>query len=159
MKNLILVGVLTLMAFCAKAQDEATFSDEELGVYASVMVWAELEKVKMGDSVEVWVKSNDMLSASMYNDLSKADKAGNIESVSASADELAVYNQIKTDIEAQKESFKEVYIGKIKEEIGAGLYNSLKKALRSDEELKTRYEVIYNDLLTASNTEAEVPNP
>lgn len=156
--NVKLLGIITLLfsSFILSAQDEEQeFTDEELSKYATVMVWAELEKGRMADSVEYWVKNNDTLSAATYNELSKASKAGDISSVDATEDEVAVFMKIQENIEGQKEEFKEVYIGRIKDDIGAGLYNKLNKALKSDEELNDRYMVIYETMLAAKKPAEE----
>lgn len=143
MKKLIIGLFFSASLIAAYGQEKGSFTDEELTKYATVMVWAESEKVRMADSVEVWVKSNDKLSAAAYNTLSRASKKGNIENAEATAEEKAEFELIKKNIEVQKESFKEVYVGKIKEDIGAGLYNKLKKSLKSNPEVKARYEAIY----------------
>ncbi|MDH5609406.1 MAG: hypothetical protein OEY56_08000 [Cyclobacteriaceae bacterium] len=143
------------------AQESETFTDEEITTYASVMKWAEDEKVRMGDSVEVWVKSNENLSGAMYNDLSKAAKSGDLSSAGASEAEIAIYNEIQQKIEDEKNTFKEVYVAKIKDEIGAGLYNRLNKALKTDGELKARYEAILTGLegTQDSGDAADAENP
>lgn len=147
MKKLIFGLWLTLSVVSLKAQDEATFTDEDLTKYATVMVWADQEKSKMADSVEFWVKSNDKITGTSYNVLSKAKKKGALEEAEATEEEKTEFNIIQENIEGQKAAFKEVYVGKIKSDIGAGLYNRLKKSLKSDEEVKGRYEIIYQELL------------
>ena len=54
-----------------------------------------------------------------------------------------------------KADFKEVFVGKIKEEITVSLYNDLSKALKKDEELKTRYQTIFDELLAAATAPVE----
>ena len=49
-------------------------------------------------------------------------------------------------------SFTDVYKGKIKDEIGAGLYNSLRKDLKKDADLKVRYMAIFERLKTKATT-------
>jgi hypothetical protein len=163
MKKQLLIGTFLMAGIItAMAQDEPSFTDEDLTKYASVMVWAEQEKNTMSDSVNIWVKSNEKLSTSTYNELSRASKDAGTDDVEATEEEKAVFNQIQQNIETQKESFKETYVGKIKNDIGAGLYNNLRKKLRTDKELTTRYDSIYQSLLTATegtdendNTEVE----
>lgn len=156
MKLKLSVWVLfTLISAGLFAQDEEGFSDEDLKKYAGVMVWAEMETQKMADSVEVWVKNNENLSASAYNKLSKASKSGTIDEVEATEDELADFQGIQAKIENQKKEFKAVYVDKIKEDIGAGLYNRLKKALKSDEEVKSRYDAVYSQLKNEMMGQAE----
>lgn len=135
-----MVGIFTV-----KAQEE-TFTDEDLTKYATVMVWAEEEKANLGsvvsDSVSIWIEDTP-LETGKYIELSNADKNDELASVEASEEELAVYNDVQQRIEDKKANFKEVYVSKIKDEIGAGLYNNLRKALKTDEELKLRYDEVY----------------
>lgn len=145
--KLVVWALISMISLGVYAQDEEGFTDEELKKYASVMVWAEMEKSRMADSVEYWVKNNDDLSASVYNKLSKASKAGNIADAEATEQEIAVFQGIQAKIENQKKEFKTVYVDKIKADIGAGLYNKLNKALKSDEEVKSRYDEVFNTMM------------
>lgn len=143
------ISVLALLLTVVFVNAQDTFTDEELTTYATVMKWAEDEKDALSsvvrDSVGVWIEGTE-LDAAMYNDLSKAQKDGSIESVEASEGQLAVFNEIQDRIEQKKTAFKETYTSKIKDEIGASLYNSLRKALKTDAELKARYKEIYANL-------------
>lgn len=147
---LLLVGVISV-----KAQDDESFTDEDLTKYATVMVWAETEteslKNIVRDSVEIWLEETPLENAK-YNELSKADDPSSVESTE---EELEAFNAIQQRIDAKKSTFKEVYVTKIKEDIGAGLYNRLKKALKSDEEVKSRYEAIFADLKEVSSESSE----
>ncbi len=149
-----LVGSLVLV-FSASAQEETTFSDDDLKKYAAVMVWAEQAQDELGnvvrDSVGIWLDESGVLDASGYNELSKASKSGSLDGTEASEEEVAVFEAIQARIEEKKDIFKETYTTKIKEDIGAGLYNDLRKALKSDDEVKDRYTVI----LEALKVEAE----
>ena len=83
MKRLIGLAILLLtIAGNVKAQDENTFTDEELTKYATVMKWAEAERAALSsvvkDSVSLWLDGS-ALPASQYNTLSKAKKTGTLE--------------------------------------------------------------------------------
>ncbi len=52
-------------------------------------------------------------------------------------------------------SFKTTYKSKIKEEIGNGLYNKIKKAIKSDADVKTKYQVIYDGILEEQSAKKE----
>jgi hypothetical protein len=156
MKRLNLIVLLGLMLpFGVWAQDEAesTFTDEELTSYATVMKWAEDQKAILSsvvtDSIKVWMEGSE-LTAGLYNELSKALKSGTIEAVEASENAKATFQEISMKIDDKKAVFKETYTTKIKEDIGAGLYNKLKKALKSDADLKTRYDAILAALGSSS---------
>ena len=157
MKKALLMVLMLAGIFAVKAQEEKAYTDEELETYATVMVWAEVEtenlKNIVRDSVELWLEGEE-LTNTKYNELSKADKAGTLAEAEATEEELATYQEIQDRIEAKKETFKEEYIAKIKEDIGAGLYNSLKKDLKADEELATRYDEIYARLSEEATSES-----
>lgn len=99
-------ALLMFLGLGVFAQDEEGFTDEDLTKYATVMVWADLETQRMGDSVEYWVKNNEKLSASAYNELSKASKAGDISTAEATEEEVAVFSEIQQKIEDQKAGYK-----------------------------------------------------
>lgn len=156
MKNLFLSTVLTLGSFFAFAQE--SFTDDELATYATVMLWAETEKAALSstvsDSVAIWLEDSE-LSNSKYNELSKAEKKGELESVEVTEVELAEYQRVKDRIDSKTSNFKETYVSKIKDDIGAGLYNRLKKALKSNEDVKIKYKAVYENLETGEEMEIE----
>jgi len=146
LNTLMLSSAMLILLSNAQAQEKETFTDEELTKYATVMIWAENEKQQMGDSLESWVKNNEKLSGTAYNELSRAVKAGDINSAEVTEEEKSEFLLIQEKIEQDKNEFKEVYTTKIKEEIGVSLYNRLNKALKSDAEIKAKYEGIYKEL-------------
>ncbi|RED94372.1 hypothetical protein [Marinoscillum furvescens] len=158
---MLVSGVLSL-----RAQDETTFTDEELQTYASVMVWAEQEKAALSsivsDSVAIWLEESPLDNAK-YNELSKADKKDDLASVEATPEQVEAYKEVKARIAEKTANFKETYVGKIKGDIGAGLYNKLKAALKKDEEVKERYQAIYEELkaeaAAENDEEAEEESP
>ncbi len=147
MKKLVFSICVLFVGTSVFAQD---FSEEDLTKYATVMKWAEDQKADLSttvkDSVKIWLDESGVLTASLYNELSKASKSGTVEEVEASEEEVSVFTEIQGRIDEKKAVFKETYTTKIKEDIGAGLYNNLRKALKSDEELKARYDEVYNGL-------------
>ena len=148
---LLLVGMLNV-----KAQEEQSFSDEDLTKYATVMAWAEGETLMLQnlvkDSITTWLDNSKSLDISTYNELSKAS---DLSAVDADPAAVEAFKSIQQRIEDKKANFKEVYVGKIKSDIGVGLYNNLKKALKSDEEVKSRYEAIYEEIITVEPSEAD----
>ena len=147
MKKLVLITLLSGLTMTLKAQEARTYSDEELTKYASVMVWAEEEKERMTGVYNNWINNNDDLNAPRFLDIKKAkgDSVKLLE-IEATELELSAYSKILTDYDSMTTAFKAVYVGKIKEDIGAGLYNTLKKDLKSDDEVKGRYEAIVSAL-------------
>jgi hypothetical protein len=146
-----MIGVLLFGGLCANAQESIEFSDEELTKYAVVMKWAENETAVLSQKVADLVNNNELLSASAYNTLSRAQKAGeDLRSTEIEEGEIIEFENVASTTETLKEEFSVIYKEKILSEIGASLYNSLKKALRSDEEVKSRYEAIFTSLADES---------
>lgn len=157
MKKAVTMMLFLLAGVVGWAQED-TFTDEELTTYASVMVWAENEKAALSsvvsDSVAIWLENTDLTNA-QYNELSKADKKGELESVEATEAQVAVYTAIRNRIDDKAAKFKERYVSRIKDDIGAGLYNKVKTALKKDEAVKARYNEIYAQLQTESSEQEE----
>jgi len=142
--NVLVVGILAMMAFqnSVFAQDTEV-SDEDLAKYAIVMKWAADEKKSMGTTYNGWIKEKkEMIKSAKFNELRNADKANTLAEAEATEEELAAFNEIQVKYKEMTTSFKEIYTGKIKEDIGAGLYNRLKKSLKTDTDMKVRYEAI-----------------
>lgn len=147
MKKVLLLMCLVAGINMVSAQEETSFSDEELTKYATVMVWAEMEKERMTETYNNWINNDEILEAPRFKKINDAggDSSKMVE-LEVTADEKKAYEQIMMSYDSMTSSFKEVYIGKIKGDIGAGLYNALKKELKSSEETKARYQEIYEGL-------------
>ena len=158
MKNVLLMVLMVGGIFTAQAQEEEPYTEEELTKYATVMVWAEQETENLRnlvrDSVELWL-SEEVLSNAKYNDLSAAQRKGTISEVEATAEELAVFEEIQKRIEDKKTAFTEKYKARILDEIGGRLYNRLNKDLKSDTEVQERYEQIYSRMMEEVDTPEE----
>ena len=152
MKKLSLIALFLLSMVVVKAQDE--YTDEELTKYATVMVWAEDEKVVMTDTYNDWINNNEVLDAKVFLDIknTKGDSV-KIADLGVSTEELVAFEMIQAKYDSMTASFKEVYIGKIKNDIGAGLYNKLKKSLKADDDVKGRYDAIYEGLKSEESIE------
>lgn len=153
--------VLMMLCFAAglgvaNAQDEATFSEEDLTKYATVMAWAEMEKGRMTEVYNGWINNDETLEATRFVEI-KSTKGDSLklQEIAVTADEMVAYEKIQVNYDSMTASFKEVYIGKIKEDIGAGLYNSLKKALKADADVKARYKVVYDAIVEESKASSD----
>lgn len=145
--------LMTLGVIASIAQD--TFSDEELNKYATVLKWVDQGKTEIVEFIKTSVKENEILASSKYNSLSKADKAGDVSTVEATLEELEAYNTIKGGIDTMKSELSANSKEKILSIIGANLYNRLKKSLKTDTELKARYQAIYDGLNSDEMEEVE----
>ncbi|MEO9485192.1 MAG: hypothetical protein ABJG47_17165 [Ekhidna sp.] len=130
------------------AQEETTLSDEELTSYATVMVWGKLEKSNMTGIYNGWISESDELAAKRFSEIKKAKgDSVKLEMLEVNDTELTAFNTIQMKYDSMIDSFRTTYKGKIKEEIGNGLYNKIRKALKTDAELKSKYQAIYDGIL------------
>ncbi|MEM7549832.1 MAG: hypothetical protein AAF363_09160 [Bacteroidota bacterium] len=145
----LLSGIL-MFSFLSQAQEEDPISDEELKKYALVMDFADVEKKKLQDSYNELIQSHELMDGGKrFVEIkeAKGDEA-KMEELAITEEELAAYEEIEAKNEENIATFKEAYTAKIKDKevLGAGIYNSVRKALKSDEELKTRYEAIITEI-------------
>ncbi|MEQ9008965.1 MAG: hypothetical protein RLP12_13840, partial [Ekhidna sp.] len=66
MKKVLLLICLVAGINMVNAQDETSFSDEELTKYATVMVWAEVEKERMTEVYNGWINNDEVLEAARF---------------------------------------------------------------------------------------------
>ena len=129
-----------------QAQDEAPLTDEELKKYALVMDFADQEKAKLKDSYNAMIQDQELMAGGKrFKELKAAggDEA-KLSEISATPEEIEVFNTIEAANNENIAAFKEAYTAKIKdkEQLGAGLYNRITKALKADADLKARYTAI-----------------
>ncbi|MBV6646902.1 MAG: hypothetical protein KI790_15705 [Cyclobacteriaceae bacterium] len=150
MATVVVIGFTGTSAF---AQD--TFTDEDLKTYAVVMKWAEGQKKEMGAAYNGWIKESEQIGAKKFSEMRKAHKKGELDAVEATEEEKQAFADIQAKNDEQKGKFKETFTAKIKDEIGVGLYNKLKKALKTDTDLKARYDGVMASLDEDSESEAD----
>lgn len=161
LKNSLLVFGLLIacLVVCPKTMAQDTeVTNEELTQYAQVTAKIDSLKGDMKAKISEAVKSNELMEGGkLYNQLNKAkgDEA-KLAEIGASEEQLAAYAQIQEDITAFKAEFKTQYTAVVKDEIGAGTYNKVKKALKADAAVKSQYDEIVASLTTESEeTEGE----
>lgn len=121
---------------------------DELKLYATVSAKIDSLKASMKGKISDAVKNNELMEGGkLYNQLNKANgDEAKIAEIDASEEQLAAYAKIQEDIETYKAEFKDQYTNVVKDEIGAGTYNKVKKALKANEEVKAQYAEIVASL-------------
>ncbi|MEO9869173.1 hypothetical protein [Ekhidna sp.] len=148
MKKVLLMVCLIASTMIVKAQEEVSFNDEELTKYATVMVWAELEKGKMTGIYNEWINNDETLVASRFVEIKKTKGDSlKLQEIAVTNDEVVAFEMIQANYDSMINSFTDVYKAELKEKVSYGLYNKLRKALKADADLKTRYQTIYDGLL------------
>lgn len=159
LKNSLLVFglVVACLVVCPKtmAQD-AGVTTEELTQYAMVSAKIDSLKAGMKSKISEAVKSNELMDGGkLYNKLNKAkgDEA-KLAEIGATEEQLAAYATIQEDITAYKAEFKTQYTAVVKDEIGAGTFNKVKKALKADAAVKAQYDEIVASMSSETEEEA-----
>lgn len=127
------------------AQEEE-ITDEELAIYATGMYKVDSVKNAVSAQYVEMIKGEEVLKG-RFNDLNKANgDETKLAEIEATPEEIAAYDKIQETYEVLKSDLKAMSIEIIKEDIGASIYNKVKKALKTDTELKTKYEAIVDSL-------------
>lgn len=153
-KGFFLVLALSLFGTFAKAQE--TISDEDLKKYVVAMDSIESMKEGLVETISEMVKGNEEVSAARYNDLYKIiDDSTKLAEAKATEVEIAFVKKVLATKDEETAKINEAFQSLAKDYIGAKTYNSIKKALRTDAELKQRYETMEAELKKKDGGEGE----
>jgi hypothetical protein len=151
MKVLHFLAALFLVAgaFSAQAQEaESTaVSDEELHRYAVMMDSIDEMRVTLLNEISEMVKNSDKITVARYNELSKiADDQEKLTAANATEDELAALKEIQTKKDEGTARINDAFKNLAKEYVGATAYNKIRKALKDDSAVKSKYESLLEEL-------------
>ena len=142
----MIVGAMVFCTLSIHAQDEEPITDEELTKYAVVMDFADQEKERLKTDYNSMIQDEELMTGGKrFKELKTAGgDETKLAEIEATPEEIEVFNKIEAANNENIAAFKEAYTTKIKdkEQLGAGLYNKITKALKTDEELKTRYVAV-----------------
>jgi uncharacterized protein YukE len=135
------------MAASAYAQDAAAVTDEELKKYAVAMDSINELQAELNGTIKQMVTTNTGVSAARYNELFKIiNDEGKLLDANATADEINFVKQVIAKREEGTAKIKQTYQSLAKDYVGATAFNKVKKALSSDEALKTKYQGLMDEL-------------
>lgn len=151
----LVVGLLAI-DFRAIAQD-TEITDEDLQNYAVVMQKVDEMKVDLKAKTSELVKGNELMDGGRrFNAIKGAgEDEAKLTELEVTEEELAAFNEINESIAGMKAEFKTNYTAVIKDNLGVGTFNKVKKALKADADLKTKYESIVASLDQTEDTESE----
>jgi len=142
----VVVAILIVNSPAVAQEDEIT--DDELMLYATVMNKIDSMKEDMKVKYNDLIKSEELMDEGRrFNELksAKGDEA-KLAEISATEEEIVVFDKIQEAYDTMVADFKEVYPTLIKDELGAAVYNKVKKGLKADPDLKMKYEEIVDSL-------------
>ena len=146
MKRILAIGILSLVFFGAVAQDEIT--DTDLYNYALMDLSKEAIVGQISPMVNDLIAAQEGMTGQRYQELSKAK--GDFASVEAQEWEIKFYELVQGKIDKKKGAAGDVVKVMASQLIGASTYKSIKSGLKSDADLKARYDAIKSAMKSAS---------
>jgi hypothetical protein len=133
--------------FSVSGQDSDAVTDEELKNYAVLMDSIEDMRQSLLSDMSESIKNNDQISAARYNELSKIiDDSVKLQSASATEAEIAAIKKVVANRDEGAAQIQETFKALVKDLLGASSYNKVKNALKSDAELKSKYETLLAEI-------------
>ncbi len=144
------------------AQETAEISDEELTRYAEAMDSLDRLQGIVSQTIKDMVSTTEDIAPSRYNNLYKISK-DSVKLAEAEATEIEVMFLQKVDAykDSMTASIKSTFSSLAKDYVGDGgrVYNKIRKALKSDAEVKARYEAILEQLKNSSEEDNSTGEP
>ena len=138
-------GLILLVTFFVSttntlfAQDE--ISDEDLKKYAVTMDSIDNMKSALLENIAEMVKSNEDMTNERYNELSKIiDDEAKLAEAEATPEEIEFIKSVAAKKSEGTAEISQTFQTLAKEYIGAAQYNKVKKALKTDAALKSKYQ-------------------
>lgn len=142
----VLVMLITLSS-SVFAQDATAVTDEELKKYAVAMDSINEMQAVLNGKIKEMVTTNQAVTAARYNELFKIiNDETKLMEANATLDEIRFVKDVIAKRDEGTAKIKETYQALAKEYVGASAFNKVKKALASDETLKSKYQTIMDDL-------------
>src|SRR5690606_26266632 len=137
--------LLLFAALGSKAQTATEISDEDLQKYAVTMDSVQAMQETLREVVAETVRNNEVMSISRYNELFKLDSA-QLQAANATPEEIAFLKQIDDLRAVNIERINTTYQSLAKDYVGLKTFNAIRKSLKSDQELKARYDDLSSKL-------------
>lgn len=131
------------LAIGAKAQTSSEITDEDLKKYAVTMDSVKAMQSSLQELVAETVRANTVMPVSRYNELFKyTDDEAKLKELNATQEEIAFLKQIDDLREVNIDRINQTYQALAKDYVGLKTFNTIHKSIKSDQELKARYEDI-----------------
>lgn len=154
------IGSRQLFAFCftlcallaavaSKAQTSNEITDEDLKKYAITMDSVEAMQETLSEIVAETVQNNTVTTVARYNELFKIiDDEAKLKEAKATSEEIAFIKQINDLRSVNITRINATYQSLAKDYVGLKAFNAIKKSLKSDKDIKTRYDNLSKGLET-----------
>lgn len=139
--------LLILAAVVSKAQTKDEITDEDLKKYAVTMDSVAAMQETLRELVATTVQKNTVMSVARYNELFKIiDDAAKLKATNATPEEIAFIKKIDDLREVNIKRINETYQALARDYVGAKTFNAIHKSLKTDQQLKARYDNVSKDV-------------
>lgn len=158
-KGTILLIILLTVQFNVIAQEDE-ITDEDLTAYATLLLKVDSMKDAAKNQFSEMVKANELMAGGKrYNELKSAiGDDEKLAEIKATEEEVQAYNELVAFNTNASANIKTVFGAEVKDGIGARKYNTIRKLLKSDADVKAKYDEIYVNLKGQQEVETDEEN-
>lgn len=139
--------LLILAAVVSKAQSTNEITDDDLKKYAITMDSVKAMQETMREIVATTVQKNTVMPVARYNELFKIiDDPAKLKATNATPEEIAFIKQINDLRATNIKRINETYQTMARDYVGAKTFNTIHKSLKTDQQLKARYDNLSKDI-------------
>lgn len=146
----VLIPCFLLMVAVGSKAQTSEITDEDLKKYAITMDSVQDMQTTLQELVAETVRANTVMPIARYNDLFKfTNDEAKLKENNATPEEIAFLKQIDDLRKVNIERINQTYQALAKDYVGLKTFNSIRKSLQSDQELKARYDNVSKDVETS----------
>ena len=139
--------LLILAAVVSKAQSTNEITDDDLKKYAITMDSVKAMQESLREIVATTVQKNTVMPVARYNELFKIiDDPAKLKATNATPEEIGFIKQINDLRATNIKRINETYQTMARDYVGAKTFNTIHKSLKTDQQLKARYDNLSKDI-------------
>ncbi|WP_017731891.1 hypothetical protein [Nafulsella turpanensis] len=160
-KTFVMVIVLALFGFNnAVAQDGTEITDDKLEAYIMVMDSVTVLKTQLSDTVSAMIVEHELMDGGRAYNIIKSAAGDSVQLAEEGItdEQLVAFKELQKKREELEAALNESFSNLVKEYVGISEYNTIRKGLKNDPELKERYQALKeSDTAEAATTESGTP--
>jgi hypothetical protein len=147
LSHYLIAALFTIMSAATNAQTAAGISDDDLRRYALTMDSVKVMQETLTQIITENVQKNTVMPVTRYNQLFKvAENTEQLKAANATPEEIAFLKEVADLRQYNISRINNAYQSLAKDYVGLKAFNSIKKSLETDENLKKRYEGISQEV-------------
>ena len=141
--RMLIAAIFTLITLLSMAQTTPKISDEDLKKYAQTMDSVKVMQETLQQIITENVQNNKVMTVARYNELFKiTTDSTKLNAANATTEEKAFLQEVADLRVYNNARINTTFQGLVKEYVGVKTFNTIKKSLETDTELKSRLDNI-----------------